>query len=127
MSTGRVIGEVFKEIQYAYLLLEAEGFLEDADHGEWDGPSDSPHLIPGSLAFAVRLPMEGAVKVQVLRDGYEGDLLPRVIFSGRLDPNIGEFVVSDPLETFRIAFSGSGLFEVRLDEPQAGQVQIIAF
>ena len=125
MSNGRVIGEVFKEIQYAYLLLEVEGFQGDVDHDEWEGSNDSPHLVPGSLAFAVRLPMEGAVKVQVLRDGYEDGLLPEVIFSGRLDPNNGEFVVSDPLETFRISFSGSGLFEIRVDEPQAGRVQII--
>ncbi|MFD3686984.1 hypothetical protein ACFWTE_19445 [Nocardiopsis sp. NPDC058631] len=122
-----MIGEVLKEIQYAYLLLEAEGFREDADHDEWDGSNDSPHLIPGSLAFAVRLPMEGSVKVQVLRGFFKGDLLPQVIFSGSLAaPNVDKFVVSDPLDSFRIEFSASGFFEVRVDESQAAQVQVIA-
>ena len=125
MNQGQVVGQVSKKIEFAYLLLEAEEARGVADHDDWDGGSCSPHLSAGSLAIAVRVPMEGEVNLKVLRGAHGKDLLPLVVFSGKIDSSSGEFVVSDPLDTFSINFSSSGIFEVRVDEYQAAEVQII--
>ncbi|MGW8436125.1 hypothetical protein ACWGKS_13315 [Nocardiopsis sp. NPDC055879] len=125
VNSGCIIGSISKRIEFAYILIEAEEAREGSDHGDWDSESDAVHLLAGSLAVAVRVPMEGEVSLQVIEGVQADDLLPIPVFSGSVGNNSGRFVVSDPLDTFCIKFFSSGIFEVRVDEHQAARVQVI--
>lgn len=122
---GRVVGHVVQKIEYAYVLIEAEGVGEEADHGDWDSEVSAAHAIAGSVAIAVRTPIEGEVDLRVLRVVPEEDLLPLLVFAGRLESPGSGFVICDPLGTFRIEFVSSGAFEVRVDDHQAAEVQVL--
>lgn len=122
---GRVIGRVVQQIEFGYVLIEAEGAREESDHGDWDAGIDVSHTIAGAVAIAVRVPIEGEVDLRVLRTAWKEDLLPLLVFAGRLESAGGGFVLSGPLETFRIEFASSGSFEVWVDDHPATQVQVV--